>query len=163
MTIVFRVLVLWLVMETASADAFYELGKWFDAGQTATFEEVQGTWAGRCFDEEYTDRPIAAIVEFFSSERSQRGPAFDGKQVNKAIVHMDSEVEPDFYDSGASSLKDTSSLFSWINLETCSSDLCLFGTNRNMVIRKHGDYLVSRGHLDSVAIKCYYFRPESGD
>ena len=99
MTILFRVLTLlalWLVMETASAYIYHDLEKRFGAGQNVTFEEALGIWVGRCYEEKDPGRPIAAVVEFFYSERAQHGPAFDEEFAHKVISHVDSEIEPDF-------------------------------------------------------------------
>ena len=76
---------------------------------------------------------------------------------------MDSEVEPDFYDSGTPSLKDTSSLFSWTNLYTCSSSLCYSEPSEEVAFSMSGDYLMRLGYnsVEETGINCYYFRPES--
>ena len=166
MTIVFRalaLLALWLVMETAYAAMFHQMHGWFKAGQKLNLEEVLGTWVGRCYKED-SDRPIATVLEFFYSEHSQHGPAFDGESPHKAIEHIDSEVEPDFYDSDPPSLKDTSSLSSWWDFGRCGSDVCHSEPKGSVSFVKYGDYVVRSGNLDDgVARACYYFRPKSGD
>ena len=171
MRFVFNMLTLWLVMGTAHAGGFHQLEEWFDNGQKISLEEdfgvIEGTWTGRCYTDKASNVPMAAIVEFFYSERSQHGPAFDGEDVHKVLLQVNSEVDADFYDRDAPSLTDTSPLSSWRDLEDCVSSLCFYDYKGEsevlLFLRKHGEYLVTAGGQDDNFARCYYFRPDSGE
>ena len=143
-----NVVALRLVTGAAAAGVYHIPEEYFDEGQAARFDEVQGIWAGRCCEESEPDRPIAAAVEVFYSDRSQHGPRFAGQEhyTNIAIHHTDRQVEPDFYDSMVPDLQGTMSLLSWRNVSRCSmvseEALCIHrsGFSREASLKKHGDY-----------------------
>ena len=87
----FGVLELWLVTGTAAAGVYHVLEGYYYEGQAGRFDEVQGTWAGRCYEESDPDRPIAAAVEFFYSDPSRHGLMFVAlclhrKRVNQVLL-----------------------------------------------------------------------------